>query len=125
MVRLVIDPNVFVSGLIGHGPPAEVIDLARYGELRAVVCPRLLDELEGVLGRPRFRRYVELEEVKACLQVIHAIAIAEPDPTDLSDITAAIPMMPTWWVWPAKPARTRSSPATETSPSSVIRACEC
>lgn len=91
MVRLVIDPNVFVSGLIGHGPPAEVIDLARYGELRAVVCPQLLDELEGVLRRPRFRRYVQLDEVEAYLQVIHAIALAEPDPTDLTDINCRDP----------------------------------
>jgi putative PIN family toxin of toxin-antitoxin system len=70
VVRLVIDPNVFVSGLIAQGPPAEVVDLMRYGELRAVVCPQLLDELEGVLARPRFRRYVELDEVKDYIEAI-------------------------------------------------------
>ena len=50
-----MDPNVLVSGLIAQGPPAEVVDLVRYGEVRAAACPQLLAELEGVLRRPRVR----------------------------------------------------------------------
>jgi putative PIN family toxin of toxin-antitoxin system len=88
---LVIDPNVLVSGLIGEGPPAEVVDLVRYGVVRCAACPKLLGELEGVLRRPRFRRYIEPEEIDAYLQVLRAIATAQPDPTDLDDIDCRDP----------------------------------
>ncbi len=91
MVLLVIDPNVFISGLIGEGPPSEVVDLVRYGELRCAVCPRLLAELEGVLRRPGFRRYVESEEIDAYMQMLRAFAVTEPDPTDLDGIDCRDP----------------------------------
>lgn len=91
MVLLVVDPNVFVSGLIAQGPPAEVVDLVRYGELRAAGCPRLLAELEGVLRRPRFRRYVEMDEVDAYLGMLRSVMGLEPDPLGVADIECRDP----------------------------------
>jgi predicted nucleic acid-binding protein len=67
VVLVVLDPNVLLSGLIAQGSPAEVVDLVRYGEIRAAACPRLRSELEGVLRRPRFGRYVESDEIDADL----------------------------------------------------------
>lgn len=91
MVLLVIDPNVLVSGLIAQGPPAEVVDLVRYGEVRAASCPRLLTELEGVLRRPRFRRYVEADEIDAYLDVLRSITTPQPDPAGIDDIECRDP----------------------------------
>ena len=91
MVLLDIDPNVLVSGLIAQGPPAEVVNLVRCGEVRAASCPRLLAELEGVLRRPRFRRYVEPDEVDAYLDVLRSITTPQPDPIGLDDIECRDP----------------------------------
>lgn len=85
MVLLVIDPNVLVSGLIAQGPPAEVVDLVRYGEVRAAACPQLLAELEGVLRRPRFHRYVEADEIDAYLDVLRSLTAPQPDPEGVDD----------------------------------------
>lgn len=61
--RVVLDPNVLVSGLISaHGAPASLVDFIDAGIAVPVVCPSLLDELRRVLNRPRFRRYVSPDQ---------------------------------------------------------------
>lgn len=91
MALFVIDPNVFVSGLISAGPPAEIVDLVRYGEVQAVVCPHLLAEVEGVLRRPKFQRYVQAFEIDAYLQTLSMCTIAHLDPLDLTGIECRDP----------------------------------
>ena len=47
--KVVIDTNVFVSGLNFSGKPRGVLDLMRKGEIGVVVSPFILEELEKVL----------------------------------------------------------------------------
>jgi predicted nucleic acid-binding protein len=62
-LRAVLDPGVLVSAIITpHGPTGQLITAVRTGRLRPVVCPHLIDELTGVLRRPKFRRFVTLDE---------------------------------------------------------------
>jgi putative PIN family toxin of toxin-antitoxin system len=59
--RTVLDPGVLVSALITPGgAPAELVAQAREGGLELIVSPLLLGELEDVLAREKFRRYVDL-----------------------------------------------------------------
>jgi uncharacterized protein len=54
-VRIVLDTNVVVSGLLtAFGPPAQIIDLVSSGDITLVVDDRILSEYEDVLTRPRF-----------------------------------------------------------------------
>lgn len=56
-MRVVVDPNVLVSSLIGRGVTAEIVDRWMYGgEYDIVVCPCLVDELADVLSRPKIVR---------------------------------------------------------------------
>ena len=56
--RVVLDPNVLVSAAISPGrTTARILDL--------IVSPALIAELSGVLARPRFRRYLDLNAVSA------------------------------------------------------------
>jgi putative PIN family toxin of toxin-antitoxin system len=48
-VRVVADTNVFLSALIFAGPPGEVLDLARQGQVELVVSADILLELSAVL----------------------------------------------------------------------------
>jgi uncharacterized protein len=55
-VRLVLDTNVIVSGLItAQGPCARILDLTFEGAIEACVDDRLLAEYESVLRRPELR----------------------------------------------------------------------
>lgn len=53
-MRLVLDTNVVVSGLIWDGPPRRLIDLAASGDVALFSSTVLLEELTGVLERRKF-----------------------------------------------------------------------
>lgn len=54
-MRIVVDTNVLVSGLLSpHGPPGRIADGLVAEELRALFDDRILDEYRDVLRRPRF-----------------------------------------------------------------------
>jgi putative PIN family toxin of toxin-antitoxin system len=80
--RAVLDPNVLISGLLTpRGASAEVLRRLREGAFELIVSPLLLDELDGVLRREKFRRYVTLEEVDAFVGSIRRAGIVVDDPT--------------------------------------------
>ncbi len=80
--RLVIDPNVYISAAIsGRGAPAELFDAAVSELVVLVVSPHLLDEVSEVLKRPKFRKWITLEEAAAFIQAIELIADHVEDPS--------------------------------------------
>jgi uncharacterized protein len=53
-VRVVLDTNVLVSGLLSEvGPPGWIVDLVAAGELLVAFDARILGEYREVLQRPR------------------------------------------------------------------------
>ncbi len=56
MIRLILDTNVLLSGLLmSHGPPAELLDAWERRRFTLVACDALIAELRDVAGRPFFR----------------------------------------------------------------------
>ncbi len=53
-MRLVLDTNIVVSGLIWGGVPRQLLDLGRDGPVTLFTSSLLLDELADVLGRSKF-----------------------------------------------------------------------
>ena len=89
MVRVVIDPGVLVSAVLSKtGAPAEALDHWRAGEFDLVVSPRLLDELEEVLRRPKFRAYVTDDDVRGYVDALAAEAVGVRDPAEVLPLTA-------------------------------------
>jgi putative PIN family toxin of toxin-antitoxin system len=81
VARAVLDPGVLVSALITPtGRPAKLLLAARAGSFELIVSPQLLDELEGVLRREKFRRYVDLGGVTAYLDLLRRAAQLVADP---------------------------------------------
>ena len=73
--RVVVDPNVLVAALIsGSGPPAQLLDAARDGRVVIVASPQLFAELDRVLRREKFRRYVSLADVDKYLSALAILA---------------------------------------------------
>ena len=54
-MRVVIDVNVWVSGLLWGGVPAQVLQLVQQGSIANYVSDELLLELQTTLNRPKFQ----------------------------------------------------------------------
>jgi putative PIN family toxin of toxin-antitoxin system len=54
-MRLVLDVNVWISGLLWQGVPRQIIELARSGAVTVFVSEPILSELEEVLVRSKFQ----------------------------------------------------------------------
>lgn len=91
-VRAVLDPGVLVSALIAPaGIPAKLLEAAQRADFELVVSPLLLEELERVLLREKFRRYVGVDAVEGYLQFIKQEAIMAPDPSEPPPMTCVDP----------------------------------
>lgn len=86
-LRVVIDPNVLVSAAIARGAPRGLVDLVAAGVIQMVSCPRLHEELEGVLARERFLRWRSREELDRFVADLRVLAHQAADPTDVPNVT--------------------------------------
>ena len=64
-MRLVLDTNAAVSGLLWHGNPGKLIDAAQAGSVTLYASALLLAELHGVLGREKFAKHLQLRGLSA------------------------------------------------------------
>jgi putative PIN family toxin of toxin-antitoxin system len=79
-LRAVLDPNVYVSGLLSPaGAPAAVLRAWRRGRFEVVVSPLLLTELERVLAYPKLRKRISVAQAAAFLSLLTGSAEAVPD----------------------------------------------
>ena len=53
-MRLILDTNTAVSGLLWQGTPGQLIDAAHSGQIEIFSSTPLLAELQGVLSRAKF-----------------------------------------------------------------------
>jgi putative PIN family toxin of toxin-antitoxin system len=58
-VRLVIDTNIWISGLLWRGMPWELLRLAEKGQIVLCMSPAILDELSEVLHYARLQPRLE------------------------------------------------------------------
>jgi uncharacterized protein len=59
-LRLVLDTNIVIAGLLWNGPPRRLIELATEGEaVELYSSPLLLDELAHTLGYSKFAARIE------------------------------------------------------------------
>ena len=76
MIRVVVDTNVYVSGLIKrNGPPGRVLAAQRGGQFDLVTSPALLAELEMVLRRPHILKLIHAS-VAEVLDFVNQLRVA-------------------------------------------------
>jgi putative PIN family toxin of toxin-antitoxin system len=79
--RAVLDANVYVSALLAPiGGPAQILERWADGQFDVIVSPLLLDELERVLRRPKFRKSIPLVQVDALLSALSEEGVWTDDP---------------------------------------------
>ena len=85
-MRIVLDTNVLVSGLLNpYGPPGQIVEMAASGELSLCFDARILGEYRAVLLRPKFGfrpNHVEvlLEQIQAVGESVAASPLPHPLP---------------------------------------------
>lgn len=101
-VRLVLDTNTVISGLLWHGTPGRLIDAAYAKSVTLCTSAILLAELRGVLARKKFTKQLEalgLSSIEvfngyAALTTIVVPAIIQPtiinDPADDAVLACAL-----------------------------------
>lgn len=97
-MRVIIDTNVFVSGVFFRGPPHRILQAWRDGSLNLTVSPEIVSEYERV-GRKLEERYggLAFQPVMALVlchaTLVEAPPLAEPacaDPDDDKFIACAL-----------------------------------
>ncbi len=96
-MRIVLDTNVLVSGLLSpHGTPGEIVRLAAAGELTLCLDARIPSEYREVLRRPAFAFDahlvdVLLEQLERTGLPVTALPLAAPlpDPDDEAFLAVA------------------------------------
>lgn len=101
-MRLVLDTNTALSGLLWGGPPRRLIQAAEGGEIESLSSVALLTELRDVLGREKFARRLAqhgFTGARVFADYVALVTIAAPapitptilrDPADDAVLAAAI-----------------------------------
>lgn len=81
--RVVIDPNVFVSAAITPaGQLRRILTLSDTGTIAPLVTEHLVEEVDDVLRRPKFRRYLDEAGVEEFLAEVRRLGEWHSDPVD-------------------------------------------
>ncbi len=82
MIRVVVDPGVFVSVLIGPrgSPPDRIFSAWVDDRLEIIASPQLIAELRGVVLRPGFRRWFDEASARQLVARIERHATVHADP---------------------------------------------
>jgi len=89
VTRVVVDPGVFISGLIGTrgGAPDLLVRAFVEDRIEVVASPALLNELGQVLRRPKFRKYVDEGTAREFVERVRRHATLIEDPADQPAVT--------------------------------------
>lgn len=95
VMRLVLDINIAVSGLLWSGPASRLIEAAAERRIEVFVTTRLLEQLRSVLAREKFRQRLLLKQTtidrtaarfRAIVTVVEPFDIGAPVVRDRDDL---------------------------------------
>lgn len=96
-MRVVLDTNVLVSGLLNpHGSPGRIVDALLASQVRPLFDDRILREYREVLSRPKFG--FDIEDVEYFLDYLETegepvvaipLDLSLPDPDDIPFLEVA------------------------------------
>jgi len=75
MIRVVLDANVLISGLIsGNGIPGEILDAWMKGRFQLFVSPQIMKEVRRVLLYPRIAERLETGDAELLIKHLGSLA---------------------------------------------------
>jgi len=109
-VRIVVDTNVYVSGLLWTGLPHTLLSAAETGQLTLVTTPTIIEEVRNVLARPKFAARMStlttsidelMESFLGIVQIIQepkVVRVVRSDPDDDKFIACAVAARVRWLI---------------------------
>lgn len=94
-MRVVVDTNVVISGVLWLGVPHRIIELAEQKRITLCMTQPMLDELREVLERRKFKRYLQARQTSPAeilslliplIELYAPTGIADADITDPDDL---------------------------------------
>lgn len=79
-IKVILDSNVFVSGLLWRGKPYQILKLIENGKITCFATIEIIDEIEDVLGREKFSGRLDMLETSVdelMLAVTHYVNIVK------------------------------------------------
>jgi len=67
--KVVLDSNIWISYIIGR-KLQDLVSVIQNNELQVFTCSTIINEIKDVLNRPKFRKYISVENIKEAL-IIH------------------------------------------------------
>lgn len=101
-MRIVLDTNVLISATLTIGAPNQILKLAEKGLVEIAASPEILQELSGVLKRPKFRKYLlqagltadlAVKQLLFLLQIFpitKQVSVVTDDPADNKFLSCAV-----------------------------------
>lgn len=88
MSRFVLDANIVLAALAGRAdaPPALLLAGVHNGDLEAVACPLLIEEIRDNLEKPYFRARLNELEAHEALEAYSAVAVMLANPADVEAV---------------------------------------
>lgn len=86
MLRVVLDTNIFVSGLLSKtGLPAKILDAWRAGQYLLITSPPIVAEIRRVLEPPRMRKkyFITSGDIEQLIILLEKDALIVPGRTDV------------------------------------------
>jgi putative PIN family toxin of toxin-antitoxin system len=75
VIRVVLDANVLVSGLISaKGAPGKIINAWLKGQFHLCISPQIMEELTRVLKYPRIMKRLEKRQARELLENLSVLA---------------------------------------------------
>jgi len=89
-IRVVVDTNVMVSGLLWKGKSHNLIKLAEENQITFCVCTEMLEELDEVLRREKFGK-----RIKALSTSVEQLMFLVETLVEIIDVKGVFPYMTT------------------------------
>ena len=86
-MKIVIDVNVWVSGLLWGGTPDQVLRLVRQKQVASYVSPALIKELKTTLAKSKFRSKMSRQNQTAAKLIVVAVTISQS--VEIKEMTLA------------------------------------
>lgn len=86
-MKVVIDVNVWVSGLLWGGTPDKVLRLVRQQKITSYVSTALIQELKTTLARPKFQS--KISQKNQTVEQLVAVALTISQSVEIENMTFA------------------------------------
>jgi len=78
-MRVVLDTNIWLSGLLWGGVPDQILQLVEQGEIEVIGSEEILDELQKTLQRPKLQKRLKQLEITADAVMLVVRQVASDD----------------------------------------------